>query len=192
MSRITPYLVFLSMISISYAQNIEYYIPAGFANPLLKSGQIITNLYYFGDQTQIKQDVGKIKLSRYDINFLGYLGLTDKITIKTRFILSPPQTIEEVTGESTGENTKNFSISPELTISYRPKINFELFSSIYYSNQTTNMGERGYYQDVPVGMDPITGEIIYEKRLMTYPAQPDLNTSEATFILGFSYIGKLW
>jgi hypothetical protein len=179
------------MVSTSYTQNIEYYVPAGFINPLLKSGQLITSLFYFGDQITTKQDMDKTKFSSKDINFLGYLGITDKLTLKTRLVLSPPQTIEEFVEGGTGGNKNKFSISPELSLSYRPKINFEIFSSIYYSNKTTQIGERGYYVEMPV-VDPNTGNIIYQRVLVTAPARPDLNTTNTTVILGFSYIGKLW
>jgi hypothetical protein len=184
--------IFLLILSTSlYSQDLQYYIPAGFINPLLKSGEFVSSLYYFHDQIQTEQDISRIKYSRRDINFLGYLGITDKITLKTRFIISPPQTIQEVIEGGIGEKTSNFSFSPEITFSYRPISNIEIFSSVYYSDQTNQIGEQGYYGEVPVGVDS-TGNVIYERRLVTQSAQPDLNSKNTTFFIGFSYIGKLW
>jgi len=183
---------FLLIMSTSlHSQNFQYYIPAGFTNPLLKSGEFVSSLYYFNDQIQTKQDISKIKYSRNDINFLGYLGITDNITLRTRFIISPPQTIQEVIEGGIGEKTNNFSFSPEITFSYRPKANLEIFSSVFYSDQTIQIGEQGFYDEVPVGVDS-TGNVIYERRLVSQAAQPDLKSKNTTFFIGFSYIGKLW
>ncbi len=181
----------LIMSSSLLSQNFQYYIPAGFTNPLLKSGEFISSLYYFNDQIQTKQDISKIQYSRKDINFLGYLGITDNITLKTRFIISPSQTVQEVIEGGVGEKTNNFSFSPEITLSYRPKANLEIFSSVYYSDQTIQIGEQGFYDEVPVGVDS-TGNVIYERRLVSQAVQPDLKSKNTTFFIGFSYIGKLW
>lgn len=64
-----------------------------------------------------------------------------------------------------GEETNNFSFSPEITFSYRPKPNLEIFSSVYYSDQTIQIAEQGFYHEVPVGVDS-TGNVIYERRLV--------------------------
>jgi len=184
-------LIVLGMVSVAWSQNLNIYIPAGFRNPLLQRGQFISSLYFYGDQVTTTQDIKKTRYSRNDINFLGYLGITENITLKTHFIISPSQTIQKVLEGGKGENISSFSLTPEITLSYRPNMNVEIYSSVYYSNQTTRFGERGEYVEIPVGTGPITGEIIYETRLVSFPGQPDLDTSNSTFIVGLSFMGKL-
>ena len=185
-------LIFMCLVSMAWSQNLNFYIPAGFRNPLLQGGQFISSLYFYGDQITTTQDIKKTRNSMNDVNFLGYLGITEKITLKTHFVISPSQTIQKVLEGGMGENTRNFSFSPEITLSYRPLMNLEVFGSVYHSNQTTRFGERGEYIEVPVGTDPITGEVIYEKRLVTFPGQPDLESFNSTFLVGLSFVGSLW
>jgi len=56
----------------------------------------------------------------------------------------------------------------------------------------TNFGARTFLEFVPVGIDPNTGEIIYEPREIQQPALPDLQYTTANVRVGMTFFGSLW
>ena len=185
--------IFILLISFCLGQSLnEYYIPAGFQNPLLKSGQFISGMYYYHYQVASLREGSETTDYSKNINMTGYLGITDRITLRTKFIVSPEQNVQEVTKGGKGTSTSVFNINPQLTVSYRPVNKMEIFSSIDIWNTKNTFGDRTVSEDVPIGIDPETGEMIYERRTIVQPALPDIKRKGFIFMIGINYCGQLW
>jgi hypothetical protein len=78
------------------SQELDFYQPIGFVNPPLRSGHFITSAFY-SQQNATTTQVG-LKSDRLEqkIALIGYLGLTDYLTLQTNFTLFPDQTIYEL------------------------------------------------------------------------------------------------
>jgi len=188
------YTFFLSMFLISstiFGQTTEIYIPAGFNNPFLKSGKFITSLYYYNYNSYSAYADREDKSTNYNLNLVGYIGLTDQITLKANFVYSPAQTYSEITEGGMGEDKSKSYLSPQIVLSYRPSNSIEIFGDFYYQKQARELGDKSFYQEVPVGVDE-DGNLIYEKRLVTQPGVGSLNYRTTSFKIGISYMGNLW
>lgn len=82
-------LVFNSLQAIM----MDYMIPLGYQSPFLKSGQYVTSLYYYSynneNESASETLPYMVNHGEYSVNFLGYLGLTDYITLSTRLGIYP-------------------------------------------------------------------------------------------------------
>jgi hypothetical protein len=183
-------LIFLGFNTQIHAQNMEFYQPVGFNNPLLKSGQFITTLYYYNTSSKYVRDLDEYKNILKSFSFASFLGITDAITLNVKLSLYPEQTIFERIVVS-GTDQQNFNIKPEFVLSYRPIGNMEIFGSVLYNKNTTVFGEQTLLALVPF-IDPQTGEVIYQTSEVTYGGAPDLTFSNTTFTIGISYNGQLW
>ena len=86
-SKINAFVLSIFLISsTSFGQITDIYIPAGFNNPFLKSGKFITSLYYYNNSSFSEYDEREDKLTNYNLNLVGYMGLTDQITLKANFV----------------------------------------------------------------------------------------------------------
>ena len=171
---------------------MDYYQPAGFANPPLRSGHFLTSVFY--SHQLATQTVAEMKTDRpeKEIILAGYLGLTDFLTLQTNIAIIPDQTILELRDPQVGKDKLKFNIRPQVMLSYRPLSNLEIFGDFYFINQTTDYGEKGTMRDVPVEIDPITGIPIYEPRLVFQPAGPSIEFESTMIRFGFTYLGTLW
>ena len=191
-SKATASILFIFLISSTvFGQITDIYIPAGFNNPLLKSGNFITSLYYYNSNTLSEYDDREDKLANYNFNLVGYIGVTDQITLKTIFVYSPAQTYSEITKGGMGEDKSKSYLSPQIVLSYRPSNSIEIFGDFFYQKQTREFGDKSFYQDVPVGVDD-QGNIIYEKQLVTQYSAGSSNYRTTAVKIGISYIGNLW
>lgn len=173
------------------AQSLDYYIPAGFNNPFLKSGQFITTFNYYQHRSVMdNQEQESANLSK-NWQFSGYLGLIDGFTLRADLSFYPSQTVSEIVSGGAGESNHTSYISPTIVLSYRPTGTLEIFGDLTYSNYTRQQGPRTYYQDVPVGVNP-DGSLIYERRPVTQPALPDMDIKYTSIRMGISYYGNLW
>lgn len=188
------YLIILTQLvlfSPLLAQMSDYFIPAGFNNPFLKSGQFVTSLYYFqsAGETSILED-SKTRSAERNINFTGLLGLTDHLTFRTDIAVYPKQTVYEIISGGSGSDKETLNIAPSLTLSYRPINNLEIFGNFDYRNFTRESGEKSRYQDVIVGVDN-EGNPVYERQLYSYTS-PDYSVKSNSITIGISYLGKFW
>ena len=191
-ARIISFFLYMFIISSTiFGQINDIYIPAGFNNPFLKSGKFITSLYYYNYNSGFEYGGQEDKLTNYNLNLVGYLGLTDQITLKTNIVYSPTQTYSKITKGGVGEDKSDLYLSPQIVLSYRPSNSIEIFGDFFYQNQTVVMGNKSVYQDVPIGVDG-NGNIIYEKRLITQPSLGNSISKTTTFRMGISYFGNLW
>ena len=179
------------MINSLHAQQLEYMQPVGYQNPLLKSGQFISSLYYFSKQSETEYSGHNTHFEDNNINFFGYLGLTDFLTLSTRLSIYPSQKIQWETGESTMKRKTDFYINPELTLSYRPIQYLEIFGSFNYRQYTITQGPYSFLQSVPVGIDS-TGTVIYEERMAQVDGMDPMDSSSYYLRFGLTYSGKLW
>ncbi len=177
-------------LSALQAQSLDYYIPAGFTNPLLKSGQFITSLYY--TQSRSITDYADQGTERSDKNwqFTGYVGLAEGLTLRADLGFYPEQTISEITSGGSGEDKRTFYLRPDIVLSYRPTGTLEIFGNFSYGKYTQQIGPRSLYQDVPVGVNP-DGSYIYERRLVTQPGW-DTDIKFTSIRMGISNYGNLW
>ena len=177
-------------LSALHAQSLDYYIPAGFNNPLLKSGQFITSLYYTESKSVHDYADGGTENSSKNWQFVGYLGLAEGLTLRADLGFYPEQTISEITSGGAGEDKQTFHLRPDIVLSYRPTSTLEIFGNFSYGMFTQQNGPRSLYQDVPVGVNP-DGSYIYERRLVTQPGW-DVDIKFTSIRMGISYYGTIW
>ena len=177
---------------LSNAQGLEFMQPVGYQNPFLKSGQFITNLYFYAHQSETEQT----NYTRYNgsknVNFIGYLGLTDYITISTRIAIYPTQKVVWESEGSTLKTENDFHFNPEFILSYRPVESLEIYGSFNYRQYTTTQEPYTTYTDFPIGIDPETGDIIYELQEINVEGRDPFDTSIYFLRFGLTYSGKLW
>jgi len=187
----TLLLMFCAMsLSPLQAQSLDYYIPAGFNNPMLKSGQFITSLYYThsGSTTDVEEMITENSTKNWQ--FVGYLGLAEGFTLRADIGFYPEQTASEITSGGAGEQKHTFHLRPDIILSYRPTSTLEIFGNFSYGKYTQQIGPRSVYQDVPVGVNP-DGSYIYERRLVTQTGF-DVDIKFTSIRMGISYYGNLW
>ena len=185
-------LMLLVFTALTFAQNLEYYRPVGFQNPLLKSGQYIMSAYYHYENQESERDVNLSETNRYNLATSGYLGVTDKMTLSTNFNFFPRQTTFQEHGETKAQNYENLNLQTEVTLSYRPRQNLEFWGTAYYTSRKTNYGERTSWGTAYVGEDPETGAIRYEEKEIVQPGQHPLKTTNSHFRVGFTLTGNAW
>ena len=182
-----------AFISLVLCQNMDYYQPVGFSNPPLRSGNFLTTVYYYHQLATLTQNNLETDTPKREINVAGYFGLTDNLTVQTNLIFYPEQTIYELGEPQVGKDKLKFNIRPQVTHSYRPLSNFEIFTDLSIINQTIEYGEKEFLRDVPVAYDPLTGEpTIVEQRLVFQPALPAVKSESTVIRFGFTYLGTLW
>ena len=185
-------IITMSVVSSIQSQDMDYYLPVGFVNPPLRSGHFLTSIFYFNQYTTITQEGLKTDTPKREISLIGYLGLTDYLTLQTNVTLIPDQTIYKLHHPQAGKDKLEFNIRPQFKLSYRPVSNFEIFGDLYFTDHTTEFGEKSRLQDVVVGIDPISGDPIIEKTLITQPALPSLQSQSTVVRFGFTYLGTFW
>lgn len=126
-----------------------------------------------------------------NFNFNGYLGLTDFLTLSTRVAVYPDQKIQWETNGSTLKRKTDLYVNPEITLSYRPIEDLEIFGTYNYRQYTITEGPYSFLQEVPIGVDP-TGTVIYEEREVYTEGMDPIDTSTYFFRFGLTYSGKLW
>ena len=180
-------------ISQSLAQQLEYMIPAGFNNPLLRSGQYITSLYIMDrySKTDIKEDKIGSERGEYSFNFSSYVGLTDRLTLSARLYFYPEQTLGKSLYGGGGDQMSSFRLTPSFVLSYRPKDNFELFSAFDYSYYTVSYKASRTTLAHVIGVDEF-GNPIYGNDAVFIPANPDMEVMSAVMRLGVTFTGSLW
>lgn len=178
--------------SLAVAQNQEHYLPVGFQNPILKSGQYIFSASFNNSTQKNTQGTNSYEYGKHYFNAMGYLGVTDRITLSTYLTLSPRQTIAQSRGVNEYSDRENFNASTSLNLSYRLHSGFELFSAFDYNRATVEYGDRTYLTTVPVGVDPNTGAVIYEERRISLPALPDTRNTGTYYRMGLTFVGNLW
>ena len=188
-------IILILALSYSSAQQLEHMIPVGYQSPFLKSGQFITSMYYNSYSTKFERlgdDIeGWTRFGEYSVNMVGYLGLTDNLTLSTKLFFYPKQNINWTNEDGNGENSNNFNVSPELTLSFRPYSGLEVFGTFHYQGTTTEYGPYTYFSNEPIGIDE-DGNVIYELRERTMSPGADLETQHIRFKVGLTYSGRLW
>jgi len=187
-------LLLLGIILITHtlqAQELEFMQPVGFQNPFLKSGQLISSLFYYERQAEIDFTNNDVHTGDKNFNFNGYLGLTDFLTLSTRVALYPDQKIQWETDGSTRKRKTDLHVNPEITLSYRPIEALEIFGTYNYRQYTTTQGAYSYMQEVPIDVDS-TGTVIYEEREVHTEGMNPVDTRTYFFRFGLTYAGKLW
>jgi hypothetical protein len=122
---------------------------------------------------------------------VGYLGITDQLTLTTRINYFPEQKI--IWGEnSTLDRSINLNVDPELTLSYRPIEYLEIFGNFDYHQYKTTQNATQVKVLVIVDYDPSTGDPIYEERTLSSFGHPPFTTTSTIFRIGVTYSGKLW
>jgi len=182
---------FFLLLTTVRAQRLELMQPVGYQTPFLKSGEFISNLYYFSMQSKMERTNYITKSGEYNINFTGYLGLTDNLVLRTHISAFPGQKISRYTKGSKGNDRIDFYIDPEITISYRPIRYLEIFGSFQYTQYEITRGP--YYDYMTfVEIDPETGIATYNERLAVTrdEAVSDISTYRVRF--GLTYAGGLW
>jgi hypothetical protein len=184
------------LTSLAHVQNLNRVVPIGYQNPFLVSGQFITTLYYYSNsnRTESPFDGDKsIYVDReYSVRWAGYLGLTNSLTLSTKLFVYPGQKIYWGEGVSNEKNTKKPNLNPQVTLSYRPLNDLEIFGSINYRRSETLFSPYTYQTMVPVGIDPETGVVVYGPSKVTVGAAPQLEQKLTVVKVGFTYSGCLW
>ncbi len=180
------------LASLASAQGLEHYLPVGFHNPLLKSGQYIFSVAYNNSNQENDQAGSTFEYGQRYLNAFGYLGMTDRITLSTNLNLFPRQTIWQSRGDNEGCDREDLNLSASVALSYRLHHGFELFSKFFYNRYKIDYGDRTYLTTVPVGIDPNTGAVIYEQRRILQPGPPDLRLTSTAFRIGLTFVGSLW
>ena|SRR3990172_2579164 len=184
------------LAGLAQVQNLNRVVPIGYQNPFLRSGQYITTLYYYSntDRTESSFDGYKsIYVDReYSVRWAGYLGLADNLTLSTKLFVYPRQEIHWGEGVSNAKDTQKANLNPQVTLSFRPSNDLEIFGSIDYRQMETFFSPYTYETTVPVGVDPETGQVIYEPRMVTVGAAPQLEQKLTVVKVGFTYSGCLW
>ena len=181
----------LFIVSSIQAQQLEFMQPVGYQNPFLKSGQYITSLYYYMHESESNYSNYISHIGSEYLNLTGFIGLTDFLTLSTKIAVYPPQKIQWYTGENTMKRKNDFSVNPEITLSYRPIKSLEIFGSYNYRQYTTTQGPYIYMQDMPIGIDS-TGAVIVDEVRVFSPGMDPMDTSSYFFRFGLTYSGKLW
>jgi hypothetical protein len=70
--------------------------------------------------------------------------------------------------------------------------NLEIFGDVYFMDQTTKFGERNMIQDVIVGIDPASGDPIFEQQVVSQPAIHPVQPESTVVRFGFTYLGTIW
>jgi hypothetical protein len=190
-------LLIVLISSFCLAQDLQYYRPVGFQNPLLKSGQFISSISYYHSAIESTWDTNDLsytdtRQSDQYLDMFGYLGLTDNLTINANLNVYPSQIYNEIIKNGSGKNKIKLNVRPNIVLSYRPNANIEIFGNLYYINETRKQGDQTVSGLVPIGYDPNTGEAIYETAFFKRSGLPDLNINGNNFRLGITYIGELW
>ena len=179
------------IINSLQAQRLEYMQPVGYQSPFLKSGQFISNLYFNSHQSESNYSSYERNMGNYNLNFSGYLGLTDYLTLTTRLGIHPAQKTIWSTGSRTDKMENNLNFNPELILSYRPIEYLEIFGSVDYRKYETTQGPYTYLTERP-RYDPNTHEIIYEERMVEIEGMDPYKTTRYIVRFGLTYSGKLW
>lgn len=182
----------LFIVNSIQAQQLEFMQPVGYQNPFIKSGQFIANLYFYAHQSETEQTNYTRHNDIKNVNFISYLGVTDYITVSTRIAIYPAQKVVWESEGSTLKTENDFHINPELILSYRPIQSLEIYGSFNYRQYTTTQGPYTTYTDFPIGIDPETGNIIYELREINVEGRDPIDTSIYFLRFGLTYSGKLW
>ena len=160
---------------------------------MLKSGQYISTLYLLDrySKTEIRDDdpYGN-KNNEYSVNFRSYVGLTDNITLSASLSVHPEQTLSKRLYGDGGDRINSFHIMPAFVLSYRPKENIELFSSVDYASFTYSYKDSKSTIDSIIGFDN-QGNPIYGTELII-PALPDMEVTSASVHVGVTFSGNLW
>jgi len=184
--------IFCLILEFANAQRLEYMQQVGYQNPFLKSGQFISNLYFYSFGNTSERDLGDTNFGEYSINLSGYLGLTDYLTFSTRITAYPEQKTYWRSGGEEGKREQSFNINPQITLSYRPMDYLEIYGSFDYQQYEITSYPESYYTSFPAGVDTTTGQIIYENRKIIMDAQEPYTTSRYNFRFGLTYSGRLW
>ncbi len=116
MRKQTLILCVLSFSAI-HAQTLDYFVPAGFNNPFLKSGQFIAGLFYDQSRTTMSFENEESANSSKRWQFIGYLGLIDGLTLRADLSLYPKQTVYEITSGGAGETENTSYLRPNIALS---------------------------------------------------------------------------
>ena len=182
------FIVFLVIISanLAYGQMTDYFVPISYHNPLLKSGQFMTSLYFSQNNLKTELTSHDSESKDYSMHFSCFLGLTDWMTLSTKLRYIPEQNILEMTGDRLQEDTQKNTFHPEFILSLRPKPNFEIFGSFFLFRNQYSIGDATLQTYM---IDPGTGEAIpFEQTTPGF----DYKISGYELRCGFSYAGRLW
>ncbi len=119
------------------------YMPVGFKNPFLKSGQYISTLSYSEDR--IKGEIDSragYKVKEKTVRFTNYLGLTDRITLSAQSVFYPTQTVLRNFGDYSGNDKIEYYLKPNFILSYRFSKSFELFGIYSFSLSKKKLGTK--------------------------------------------------
>lgn len=177
--------------SPSFGQGMDLFIPAGYTNPFLQSGQYIAGLYYQNHTSYHTLAEEETRNREYYFGALGYLGLTDDITLKAIVDIFPEQMSNEKIAGGFGGDKDKFYVAPQFILSYRMTKSLEIYGDILYQKMSIEHGPRSYYGDVPVGTDEF-GNIIYEKRQIVQPGYGESKIKAINYRIGITYNGRLW
>jgi hypothetical protein len=187
------FFIIVMLTGTTYSQQLEHMIPVGYNNPFLKSGQYITSLYFSGHFSEYdnKETQNGTQSRQYSVNFTGLIGLTNKVTLATHLNFYPEQTLDKRLYGGGGDRISNFYVSPAFVLSYRPKENLELFSSVDYSNYSLSFNDSKSSIPRIIGLDEF-GNPVYSEDTIIIPAQSDIDVMSAFIRVGITYSGKLW
>lgn len=188
MKKQISFFLFIAIFAANFAsaQMMDYFVPISYHNPLLRSGQFMTSLYYSQNNSKTEMSTYDSERKEYSMNFAFFLGLTDWMTLSSRLRYIPQQTITEMTGDRLQEDTQDAAFHPEFVLSLRPKPNFEIFSSVSLLRDQYTIGGATVQVDY---IDPVTGiPIPYEQTIPGY----DYKISGYELRCGLSYAGRLW
>ena len=174
-----------------HAQKLEHMLPVGYQSPFLKSGQFISNLYFYSHQSESNHSSYETNHGNYNLNFSGYLGLTDYQTLTTRIGVYPAQKTIWSTGSRTDKIENNLHFNPELILSYRPIKFLEVFGSVDYREYETTQEPYTYLTERS-RYDPNTHEIIYEEYMVEIEGMDPYKTTRYFVRFGLTYSGRLW
>ena len=192
LKRLMILISLIFIINSLQAQRLEYLQPVGYQSPFLKSGQFISNLYFYSHQSESNHSLYETNMGNYNLNFSGYLGLTDYLTLTTRLGIYPAQKTSWSTGSRTNKTEDNLNFNPQLILSYRPIEFLEIFGSVDYRQYSKTQGPYTYVLETAVGVDPQSGEIIYEERTIDLEGMGTYETTRYAIRFGLTYAGKLW
>ena len=171
------------MVNMANAQMTDYLVPINYHNPLLRSGQFMTSLYFSQNNLKTELNSHNSESKDYSVHFACFLGLTDWMTLSTRLRYIPEQTILEMTGDRVQEDTQDATFHPEFILSLRPKPNIEIFGSVFLFRNQYAVGDA-----IKRSIDPISGYPMPDILIPGY----DFKTSGYELRCGFSYAGSLW
>ena len=163
-------------IHTAYSQMTDYYVPITYRNPILKSGQFMTNLYYSRTMSTTTHQGDESENMSYNFNLVGYIGITNWLTFSSRLVFYPEQTMAKYTGSQIGEDTKKQAFNPEFTLSFRPVNYLEIFGSLSLVKDNMAFGEKM----VPGYEDPVTGIPFPDHTIPGY----DIKSSGSSMIFG--------